>query len=131
MKLQLLAGGLLLICLPLLSNAQTKTKEYKHGSVKTKSKPGWYTTHQVTEDKYVYFPDYYMFYEPDRGYVYWQNGKWTTSSSVPSYMQSVDLNSARIQTIDDMSTRPEIKYKTYMQSYPAQKVEITVPMPGQ
>ena len=134
MKLKLLFAGTALACLPLLAGAQqTVTKTVTKGNGKTKSKtyttPSWGAAHQYTGDKYVYFPDYYTYYEPDRGYVYWNNGKWTTSSSVPSYMSSVDLNSARVQIIEDMSTRPETRYRTYMETYPAQKVEVTVPMP--
>ncbi len=123
----------MLACLPFLGSAQeTVTKTVtKNGKTKTKTRttPSWGTAHHYNGDKYVYFPDYYTYYEPDRGYVYWNNGTWTTSSTVPSYMSKVDMNSARVQIIDDMTVRPETRYKTYMETYPAQKVEVTVPMP--
>lgn len=131
MKLRLLFGGLMLACLPLLCSAQGKTKTTEHnGKVKTKQSPSWAAAHHYTADRDVYFPDYYTFYDPERGYIYWNSGKWTTSTTVPSYMSNVDMNSARIQIIDeDTHMRPEVKYKTYRETYPAQKVEVTVPIP--
>jgi hypothetical protein len=124
MKRNLLLGALM-VFLPLLLSAQ----ETKVKGNKMKTKPSWWGTHHITGEKYVYFPDYYTYYEPDRGYVYWNETKWTTSETVPSYMSSVDLNSARVQVIEETTTRPEVKYKYYMKTYPAQKVEVTVPVP--
>lgn len=128
MKVKLLIGGLMLACLPFLVNAQVKINE-KNGKVKTKSVPAWGPAHHYVGDKYVYFPDYYTYYEPERGYVYWNKGTWTTTTTVPTYMSKVDLNRARVQVIEDMSVRPETRYKTYIEQYPAQKVEVTVPIP--
>src|SRR5437762_1987213 len=127
MKTKLLVGAILFACWTFSGTAQvTKTKEHK-GVVKSKTKPAWWTAHSLTSDKHIYFPDYYVFYEPDKGYVYWNNGKWINSSSVPAYMGPVDLNTARIQVIDDMASRPELEFRTYSRTYPAQKVDITVP----
>jgi len=125
MKMNLMLGGLMMMLLPFTNFAQTT----KVKGDKTKTKPSWWAPHHLTTDKYVYFQDYYTYYEPDRGYVYWNDGKWTTTTTVPAFMSTVDLNAARVQTIDDMSARPEVKYKYYMETYPAQKVEVTVPMP--
>jgi hypothetical protein len=130
MKLKLLVGGCMLAFMPFLGTAQEMTKTKTHnGKMKSKTIPTWGPAHQYTGEKYVYFPDYYTFYEPDRGYVYWNNGKWTTSTTVPSYMSKADMNAARMQVIEETTVRPETQYRTYIQQYPAQKVEVTVPVP--
>jgi hypothetical protein len=120
MKVKYLVGGLLLALMPFSGIAQ-KTKTYVV--------PEWGPAHKYKGDKYVYFPDYYSFYDPARGYVYWNNGTWTTTTEVPVYMSKVNLNKARVQVIEDMSAAPETRYKTYIKTYPARKVEVVVPIP--
>jgi hypothetical protein len=44
-------------------------------------------------------------------------------------MSKVDMNGARMQVIEETTVRPETQYRTYIQQYPAQKVEVTVPVP--
>jgi hypothetical protein len=121
----------MLLCLPLLCSAQKKMKTTDYqGKMKTKSMPAWAPAHRYMGDKHVYFRDYYTFYDPARGYVYWNNGRWTTSTDVPAYLNSVDLNAARMELLDDnVEIHPETKIKVYREKYPAERVKVTVPIP--
>jgi hypothetical protein len=133
MKARLLITALMLACLPLLATAQiTQSREVeKNGKKKTKTAtiPEWGPAHEYLGDKYVYFPDYYFYYQPDKGYIYWENGGWTTSTDIPSYLSTIDLSRARIQIIEDLETSPQARYRTYTGNYPQRKVEVTVPVP--
>jgi len=126
---------LMLAFLPALSHAQTKVKTEGNGQTKVKTKgnpPVWAPAHGYRENRSVYFPDYYLFYQPGRGYVYWNNDAWTTSTTVPVYMNGVNLNNARMQMLSDIdvTTSPEQNYQVYLRQYPAQPVQITVPVPA-
>jgi hypothetical protein len=134
MKLKLLLGALMLVSMPFLCSAQEKTKAKPNGKMKTKgssgASPSWAAAHQYNNDRSVYFPDYYTFYEPNRGYIYWNNDNWATSATVPPFMSSSDLNRARVQQIEgDASGHPENQYNNYKNMYPAQKIEVVVPVP--
>jgi hypothetical protein len=136
-----------MVSIPFISEAQTnkksdtKVKIDKRGNTKVKANgkkvktegipPAWAPAHGYRENRSVDFPDYHMFYQPGRGYVYWNNGAWTTSSSVPAYLGSVDLGTARMQLLEDIdiTTYPERNYEVYMRQFPAQPVEVTVPVP--
>jgi hypothetical protein len=119
-----------------------KVKVDKDGNVKMKPKrmndevvvdgpPDWAPAHGYRRDRHVYFQDYYTFYDPNRGYVYWQGDRWVNSPTVPVFLDRVDLGKARIQVLNDLdlSVRPEERYQTYQQLYPAERVEVTVPVP--
>jgi hypothetical protein len=131
MKLKTLLTATLFLSMPFFCAAQGKMKEKdRPGKSKMKASPAWASAHQYHNDRDVYFPDYYTFYDPERGYVYWNEGKWVNSTSVPTYMHKVDLNKARVQIIEeDVQMHPETKYTIYKQTYPAEKVEVTVPVP--
>jgi len=130
MKLRQLFFAAGLLALPLLCSAQGKMKDNGRGKVKMKGSPAWAAAHHYTNKKDVYFPDYYVFYDPEQGYYYWNNGKWTVTETVPEYMSNVDLNKARIEIIkEEIKADPQKEYIIYKKQYPAQKVEITVPVP--
>jgi hypothetical protein len=136
MKLKLFFGAFMLVCMPFWCSAQEKTKVKPSGKIKTKensnsgASPSWGAAHQYHNDRSVYFPDYYTFYEPNRGYIYWNNDNWATSSTVPPFMSSADLNKARVQLIEgDASGHPENQYNNYKNMYPARKIEVVVPVP--
>jgi len=105
---------------------QTKGKMGKSHTSQSVA-PSWGQAHNYQNDKYVYFPDYYTFYSPGRGYTYWNNGNWMTSQNLPSNMSIIDMNNARTQTLDvPLNTFPERNINTYMNQYPAQPVNGTV-----
>jgi hypothetical protein len=103
----------------------------KTTGVRRHGPPSWAPAHGYRANKHAYFPDYYTYYDPNRGYVYWNNNTWVTSRTIPSFLTTVNLGKARIQVLNDLnlSTRPESNYSTYMRLYPANRVDITVPVP--
>ncbi|MBL7719791.1 MAG: hypothetical protein JNL72_13190 [Flavipsychrobacter sp.] len=107
-------------------NAQQDTANRSRTSSQN-NVPTWGASRNYQNDKYVYFPDYYTFYSPGRGYIYWNNGSWTNSPNVPSNMNSTDMNNLRIQTLDDpLNTFPERNYSDFNKRYPAQPVNGTL-----
>ena len=93
--------------------------------------PSWAPAHGYRNDRHVYFQDYHTFYDPNRGYVYWQDGQWISSTTSPTFLNGVDLNTARVQVLQDvdLNTRPELQYRTYRNQFPARRVEVTIPIP--
>lgn len=93
--------------------------------------PDWAEAHEYTMNSHVYFPDYHAFYDPTRGYVYWEKGEWIYSLNRPNFLIPVDLNTARIQKLNDirLSDLPERQYMIYSHQYPAQQVSTIVPVP--
>jgi hypothetical protein len=129
----------LLICImPFIGRAQDNSQakhKHKHKS-KTATKatkvPEWAAAHNYDATAYVYFPDYYTFYDPARGgYVFWENGKWSFTPSVPAYLEKVDLGKSRIQILKGLSLdlHPQLDYPHYMKLYPAEHPNNMVPVP--
>ncbi|WP_304516613.1 hypothetical protein [Cecembia rubra] len=109
-------------------------KEYKHHQGKYKGKqqqayrqqgpPPWAPAHGYRAKQHVYFPDYHVFYDARRsGYVYWNNGNWAFSASMPAFIANIDLGNARIQVMSDipLNARPEIYYDDYFRNYPPRR----------
>ena len=130
---------LLLACttpfLVLAQDAPVKHKSHKH---KTTTKPQqvkapqWAAAHNYDATSHVYFPDYYTFYDPNRGgYVYWDKGTWVVTPAVPPYMEKVDLSHSRIQILKGLSLdlHPELDYPHYMELYPPVNGNNMVPVP--
>lgn len=108
------------------TRTKTKSPRVKGGP------PPWAPAHGYRAKQHAYFPDYYTFYDANRdGYVYWNNGQWMFSRSVPAFLSGVDLGIARLQLLTDipLATQPETYYRRYSSAYPAQRVTITVPVP--
>lgn len=99
--------------------------------VTTMAAPGWAMAHNYNNDRVVYFPDYYMFYQPGRGYTYWTDGAWQTMEAVPAYYKDVDWNGARVEILEgvDIDTVPEKEWVRYHEMYPSRPVSIDVRMP--
>ena len=134
----------LLFLMPLAAFAQDKTakqstrKHKSHKTAKTKEKvvPPWAAAHKYDADAHVYFPDYYTYYDPNRGgYVFWEKGNWTFTPTVPAFLEKVDLSTSRIQILKGLSLdlHPEQNYPYYMKQYPADNnsnTMVPVPVPG-
>jgi len=84
--------------------------------------------------KYVYFPDFYAFYDPQRGYVFWnaETKTWKTSQEPPKFMIKNDQSNVRIQILEGLhlDLRPEQNYPNYMKLYPARENDPKVPVPN-
>jgi hypothetical protein len=134
--------AMMIILLPFTGNAQqehtTRTTKAKHKKAKKAANPlpGWAKAHNYDATSHAYFPDYYTYYDPTRGgYVYWDNGKWTFSPSVPSYLDKVDLSQSRVQILKGLSLdlHPEQDYPHYMEMYPPDpngNTKVPVQIPG-
>jgi hypothetical protein len=134
---------LLLLLLPFMADAQGKSKQVKKKKTKAKTtaraaapKPpapqAWMVerNYMVNGGETVYFQDYYTFYDPKRGYVYWNNNRWEASQELPAFMREADLGKARIQILHDRTqAMPEDNFEAYLRQYPAQPVSPTVPVP--
>lgn len=133
----------LLICLiPYFGLAQdapakhTKHKKKAHKTEKTIVAPPWAAAHKYDATAHVYFPDYYTYYDPNRGgYIFWNDGKYTFTPSLPPFLEKVDLSSSRIQILKGLSLdlHPELNYPYYMKQYPADNnnnTMVPVPVPG-
>ena len=110
-----------------------KHKTAKHKAKKTAEMPHWAAAHNYDGTAHVYFPDYYTYYDPQRaGYVYWDNGHWIVTPSVPPYMEKVDLDKSRIKILKGLSLdlHPELDYPNYMKLYPADHENNMVQVPG-
>lgn len=98
--------------------------------------PAWAAAHQYDMRSHVYFPDYYAYYDPTRGgYMFWNNGKWVFTPTVPPYLEHIDLSQSRVQILKGLSLdlHPEESYPHHMKLYPAQDVnnpDVPVPVSG-
>lgn len=94
--------------------------KHKH-AIKANALPEWAAAHDYNADAHVYFPDFHTFYDPNRGgYIFWQNGTWNFTPTIPPYMSNKDLNRTRIQILKGLSLdlHPENDYPRYMKLYP-------------
>jgi hypothetical protein len=139
--------GLILFAFMLLSAgsyAQTSdTHTVKHKKTKHKTKtvavtkvakplPDWAAAHNYTGESHVYFPDYYTYYDANRGgYVFWENNQWSFTPTSPPYMTNVDLGKERVQILKNLSLelQPELDYPNTMKLYPAVHDYDNVPVP--
>jgi hypothetical protein len=128
MKISIIAG-LILTLLGSQVSAQTGKKKPATPKQKTSS-----TSSAFATKKHLYFPDYYAFYDPNRGYVFWneQKKEWNTSLQPPKFMSKVDMSKTRIQILEGLSLdlRPEQNYPNYMKLYPAHQNDPKVPVPN-
>ncbi|PZF74938.1 hypothetical protein [Taibaiella soli] len=133
----ILYGLLSLFAVPALAQTHTKkVTKSKTATTSTESLPKKVDLSKPVPDwengpDNVYFPDYYMFYDPHRkSYVYWTGEKWATSVSTPSLIKDIDKSKVRIQILkDETLVYPENNIERYEMLYPAQPVFPTVPVP--
>jgi hypothetical protein len=94
--------------------------------------PSWALSQGYMNDRIVYFPDYYVFYTPARGYVYWNGNQWTNSTEIPSFLQPADMRKAHAEILDntDIDGHPEQEFLKYKEQYPAEPVSFSIPVPG-
>jgi hypothetical protein len=138
----------LLICLSpftlLAQDAAHQDTKHKHKTTKSAKTaktsrtavPPWAAAHKYDASAHVYFPDYYTYYDPNRGgYVFWNNGKYTFTPALPPFLEKVDLGKSRIQILKGLSLdlHPEQNYPYYMKLYPPDNSGnsmVPVPVPG-
>ena len=58
--------------------------------------PTWFYPNRVEEVRYVYFPDYFIYYDlSERNYLYLENNVWLRVNVLPQRYRSIDLNRSR------------------------------------
>lgn len=90
-------------------------RHHRHGP------PAWARAHRYNMSNHVYFPDYYTFYDANRGgYTYWGGSGWVFSTGMPSFLVNVDLGNARFQLMKEVPLRsaPQRYYRTYHKRFP-------------
>ncbi|RYD95226.1 MAG: hypothetical protein EOP54_16155 [Sphingobacteriales bacterium] len=90
-------------------------RHHRHGP------PSWARAHRYNMSRHVYFPEYYTFYDANRGgYTYWGGNDWVFSTAVPSFLVNVNLGRARIQVMNDvpLGYAPQGYYGRYHKRFP-------------
>lgn len=90
-------------------------RHHRHGP------PAWARAHRYNMSRHVYFPEYYTFYDANRGgYTYWGGNDWVFSATVPSFLVNVNLGRARIQIMNDvpLGYAPQQYYRRYHKRFP-------------
>ncbi|MBX2907706.1 MAG: hypothetical protein KF744_16800 [Taibaiella sp.] len=125
MKKGLWAVVVILFCIPFFSYAQRGRDDIRRKPIKVETgkhpTPKWAEAHGYKNDKFVYFPDYYLFYTPVRGYVYWSNNDWTSSQAMPAYVNDMNLIGARAEILNvPVAATPEQDFKRYYKEFPSE-----------
>jgi hypothetical protein len=92
------------------------TYRYRGGGM-----PAWAKMQQYRGKHYAYFPDYFTFFDPaNNNYVFWNGNVWTSSDTIPDFLFDVDLSSARLVEMTNVSTRkaPYLYFDDYYRAYP-------------
>lgn len=64
--------------------------------------PSWFYPNRVINVRYVYFPDYMVYYDLSlRNYIYLENDVWITVSVLPTRFNTINLRRARQVRIDN------------------------------
>ncbi|HRO42839.1 MAG TPA: hypothetical protein PL009_08395 [Flavipsychrobacter sp.] len=130
--------GIMMFC-AISTSAQTKMKDASPKAKKTaqaqkSTKASSSKKKSFHSSKPVYFPDYYAFYDPARGYVFWNETThtWNESQQPPKFMMNIDMSKTRIQLIEGLhlDLRPEQNYPNYMKLYPARENDPKIPVPN-
>lgn len=90
-------------------------RHHRHGP------PAWARAHRYNMSRHVYFPEYYTFYDANRGgYTYWGGNDWVFTTSVPSFLVNVNLGRARIQVMSDvpLGYAPQGYFRRYHKRFP-------------
>lgn len=98
--------------------------------------PNWAGMLHYDAKAHAYFPDFYTYYDPKRGgYIFWKDGKYTFTPSMPPFLEKVDMSKTRIKILKglNLDMQPEQNYPHYMKMYPAEENRnnsVPVPVPG-
>lgn len=66
--------------------------------------PPWFYPNRVETVRYVYFPDYIIYYDLyHSSYLYFENGVWITVKALPVRYQHLDLQRSRFVRVNNFS----------------------------
>lgn len=114
-------GLLAMFLLPSLSKAQGKSNQHKQKhEIKQNGPPPWAPAHGYrSKTRYVYFKDYNIYYDNQRGiYIYLRKGEWEFSASIPKSVKIGDLEAAVKIDIDLSTDHPEKFWEEHKKKYP-------------
>ncbi|MET7028261.1 hypothetical protein [Sediminicola luteus] len=64
--------------------------------------PPWFYPNRVELVRYVYFPEYSIYYDfHDRTYIYWDTGVWLRASVLPLRYRNINLSRTRYKRINN------------------------------
>ncbi|MCF4101152.1 hypothetical protein L1I30_05705 [Gillisia sp. M10.2A] len=64
--------------------------------------PSWFYPNRVETMRYVYFPDYQIYYDVTfRNYIYLDNGVWLSASVLPSRFSTINLRKSKYVRVRD------------------------------
>ncbi len=64
--------------------------------------PAWFYPNRVEMIRYVYFPDYMIYYDLSvRNYIYLENGVWITVKVLPQRFNTINFRRARFVRVKD------------------------------
>ena len=64
--------------------------------------PPWFYPNRVELVRYVYFPEYSIYYDfYDRTYIYWDTGVWLRASVLPLRYRNINLSRTKYRRVSD------------------------------
>lgn len=121
-------AGLLLLFVTLISSGafaqgKGKSKEKAKSEKKGGGPPPWAPAHGYrAKTRYVYFKDYPVYYDNDRGvYISLSGGNWSVSAKLPSLLAGVDLVAAAKIDLDFSGDNPQAEHDAHKKKYPKKK----------
>jgi hypothetical protein len=100
-----------------------KSKEKQKTEKKGGGPPPWAPAHGYrAKTRYVYFKDYPVYYDNDRGvYISLSGSNWSVSAKLPSILAGVDLVAAAKIDLDFSGDKPQAEYDAHKKKYPKKK----------
>lgn len=85
--------------------------------------PPWAPAHGYrAKTRHIYFPDQNMYYDIQKGvYIYFNNGKWSVSTKVPSVFVSINLGRSTQVELDFYGDRPQRYNYSHKTKYKVKK----------
>ena len=84
-------------------------------SIPNNPPPVWFYPNRIETVRYVYFPDYLIYYDLSlRSYLYLDNGVWITVKVLPPRYHNIDLKRSRFIRINDYyGDRIDVYHRDY------------------
>jgi hypothetical protein len=121
-------AGLILLFVTLVSSGafaqgKSKSKEKAKTEKKGGGPPPWAPAHGYrAKTRYVYFKDYPVYYDNDRGvYISLSGSNWSVSAKLPSILSGIDLVAATKIDLDFSGDSPQVEFDSHKKKYPKKK----------
>lgn len=113
---------LLLVCHDGLAQGRANSRDAKYEQKKG-GPPPWAPAHGYrAKTRYVYFKDYDVYYDHNRGvYISISGGKWVVSAKIPAQLSNVNLVMAAKIDLDFDGDDPQRDHDRHKKQYPPGK----------